>query len=121
MVRLRGLAYRSYTRVQVLSVRGPRGSVVKVRCKGKGCPKGTRRKRPKGHSVRFKTFERKIRVGSSLQVFVVAKGPDRQVLELQDAPRQGSAARRPLPRAGQEEAAALPVAEASICTSRANR
>ena len=74
MVRLRGLAYRSYTRVQVLSVRGPRGSVVKVRCKGKGCPKGTRRKRPKGHSVRFKTFERKIRAGSSLQVFVVAKG-----------------------------------------------
>ena len=73
-VRLRALAYRGYTRVLVLSVRGPRGSVVKVRCKGKGCPKATRRKRPKGHSVRFKTFERKIRAGARLQIFVVAKG-----------------------------------------------
>jgi hypothetical protein len=73
-VRLRAAAYRRYTSVEVLSVRGPRGSVVKVRCKGKGCPKVTRRKHPKGHSVRFKTFERRIRVGSSLQIFVVAKG-----------------------------------------------
>jgi PKD repeat protein len=73
-VRLRALAYRNYTRVQVLSVRGPRGSVAKVRCKGKGCPKATRQKHPKGHSVRFKTFERKIPAGARLQIFVVAKG-----------------------------------------------
>ena len=73
-VRLRAAAYRRYTSVEVLSVRGPRGSVVKVRCKGKGCPKVTRRKHPKGHSVRFKTFERRILAGSRLQIFVVAKG-----------------------------------------------
>jgi PKD repeat protein len=74
LVRLRALAYRSHTRVLLLSVRGPRGSVAKVRCKGKGCPKISRSKRPKGHGVRFKTFERSVRAGASLEIRVIAKG-----------------------------------------------
>ena len=74
LVRLRALAYRSYTRVLLLTVRGPRGSVAQVRCKGKGCPKVTRRKRPGGHGIRFKTFERRVRAGAKLVIRVVAKG-----------------------------------------------
>jgi hypothetical protein len=46
---------------------------VRVRCKGTGCPKAVRRKKSKGKGVRFKTFERGIRAGAKLEVFVVAK------------------------------------------------
>jgi hypothetical protein len=48
---------------------------VRVRCKGKGgaCPKVIRRKRAKGKSLRFKTFEGSIRAGAKLEVFVVRK------------------------------------------------
>jgi hypothetical protein len=74
VVRLLGQAYPERTVIRVLSVKAPRGALARVRCKGKGCPKVTRRKRSKGRSLRFKTFERSIRAGSKLEVFVIAKG-----------------------------------------------
>ncbi|MEA2418763.1 MAG: hypothetical protein QOE60_969 [Thermoleophilaceae bacterium] len=73
VVRLAGQAFPHRTLVTVLAVSAPRGALVRVRCKGKSCPKVVRRKRSKGRSVRFKTFERRIRAGAKLEVFVVAK------------------------------------------------
>jgi PKD repeat protein len=71
VVRLVGQAYQRRTVVSLLTVRAPRGSLVRVKCKGKGCPKVARRKRAKRKPLRFKTFERSIRVGSKLEVFVL--------------------------------------------------
>jgi PKD repeat protein len=73
VVRLVGAAYTTRTIVTVLSVQSPRGALMKVRCKGTGCPKVVRRKKSKGRGVRFKTFERGIRAGAKLEIFVVAK------------------------------------------------
>jgi hypothetical protein len=74
VVRLVGQAYPRRTVVTLLSVRAPRGALARVRCKGKGCPKAVRRKRSKGKPLRFKTFERSIRAGAKLEVFVVRSG-----------------------------------------------
>jgi PKD repeat protein len=73
VVRLVGQAYQGRTVVSLLSIRAPRGSLVRVRCKGKGeaCPKVVRRKRSKGRGpLRFKTFEGSIRAGGKLEIFV---------------------------------------------------
>jgi PKD repeat protein len=77
VVRLVGQAYPRRTVVSLLTIRAPRGSLVRVRCKGKGggCPKKTRRKRSKGSkALRFKSFEGSIRAGARLEVFVVRSG-----------------------------------------------
>ena len=73
VVRLVGAAYATRTIVSVLSVQAPRGALVRVRCQGTGCPKVVRRKKSKGKGVRFRTFERGIRAGAKLEIFVVAK------------------------------------------------
>ncbi len=74
LVRLVGTAYAHRTVITVLKIQAPRGALTRVRCKGNGCPKSTRRKRSKGKGVRFKSFERSIHAGSKLEIFVVAKG-----------------------------------------------
>jgi PKD repeat protein len=74
VVRIAGQVYPGRTVVSVLSVRAPRGALVRVRCSGPGCPKVVRRKRSKGAKLRFKTFERSLRPRAKLEVFVVAKG-----------------------------------------------
>jgi PKD repeat protein len=73
-VRLNGLILSSGVRVQILSVRAPRGSLVTVRCKGKGCGVKQRRKRIKKRPVRFGTYERFLRAGIKLEVFVGKPG-----------------------------------------------
>jgi PKD repeat protein len=73
VVRLVGAAYAGHTVVTVLSVQAPRGVLARVRCKGPGCPKVVRRKKSKGKAVRFKTFERSIRAGAKLEIFVISK------------------------------------------------
>jgi PKD repeat protein len=70
VVRLNGDILSTGTRVRVLGVRAPRGSLVTVRCHGKGCPVERRRKRIKNAPVRFKTFERVLRAGVRLEILV---------------------------------------------------
>jgi PKD repeat protein len=74
VVRLNGDILSRGTRVRVLSVRAPRGSLVVVRCHGKGCPVERRRKRIKKNPVRFKTFERVLRAGIKLEILVKKPG-----------------------------------------------
>jgi PKD repeat protein len=73
-VRLNGLILSTGTRVQILGVRAPRGALVTVRCKGKGCPVKERRKRIKKGPVRFRSYERYLRAGVRLEVFVAKTG-----------------------------------------------
>jgi PKD repeat protein len=73
VVRLNGEILSKGARVRVLGVRAPRGSLVIVRCHGKGCPVERRRKRVKKGPVRFKTFERVLRAGIKLEILVEKK------------------------------------------------
>jgi hypothetical protein len=69
-VRLNGLILTRGMRVRILGVQAPRGAIVTVRCKGKPCPVGQRRKRVKRSSVRFRSFERFLRGGVRLEIYV---------------------------------------------------
>jgi PKD repeat protein len=65
------------TRVMSLTIRGPKDAVVRVRCRGKGCPtkKVLRAKITKtGKPVRFKRFERRMRAGTILQIYITKQG-----------------------------------------------
>jgi PKD repeat protein len=70
-VRFRGEILPRGTRVKILSVQAPRGALVRVTCKGKRCPAKQRRKRIKKGGVRFRSFERFLRAGTRLEIFIV--------------------------------------------------
>jgi PKD repeat protein len=69
-IRFSGLVLPGGARVQLLSVRAPKGSLLATVCKGKGCPVKQRRKRAKGRAVRFKSYERFLRAGVQLDIFI---------------------------------------------------
>jgi PKD repeat protein len=73
-VRFSGLIFSKGMRMKVLGVRGPRGALVTVRCKGKSCPVKQRRKKVKKSTVRFRTFERFLRGGVRLEFFITKPG-----------------------------------------------
>jgi PKD repeat protein len=71
VVTLTGEILSGGMRVKRLSVRGPRGALVVVKCRGKGCGVKRRRKRIKqGTAVRFKTYHRYLRAGIKLEIYV---------------------------------------------------
>jgi hypothetical protein len=72
IVRIRGWVLRRGSRVRLLSVRAQPGSVVRVRCHGRGCPvsRARARVRSAGRPVRIHAFERHLRAGTLLQVVV---------------------------------------------------
>jgi PKD repeat protein len=68
VIRLNGQLLSNGSRITILSVRAPKGTLVTVRCHGKSCPVPHRRKRVKAGSVRFKTYERFLRAGVKLEI-----------------------------------------------------
>jgi PKD repeat protein len=60
----------SGSRIKVLSVRAPKGTLVTVKCRGKSCSVSRRRKRVKQGSLHFKTYERFLRAGVRLEIFI---------------------------------------------------
>jgi hypothetical protein len=58
----------------VLGVKAPRGTLVTVRCKGKGCGAKQRRKRIKGRAVRFRSYQRFLHAGVRLEIFIAKSG-----------------------------------------------
>jgi hypothetical protein len=76
VVRIRGVARRSRVRVARLSVQAPRGSTIRVRCSGRGCPirETTSLVRSARSVVRFPRFERSLRVGTIIRVLVTRSG-----------------------------------------------
>jgi PKD repeat protein len=74
-IHLRAALLQSGARVQLLGVRAPKGSLVTVRCRGKGCPAKERRKAiGKSGSVRFKSYQRRLRAGIRLEIYVRKAG-----------------------------------------------
>jgi PKD repeat protein len=69
-IRFEGLVLRNGAQVRKLAVRAPKGSLISVLCKGKGCSVKQRRKRSKGRAVRFKTYERFLRAGVRLDIYM---------------------------------------------------
>ena len=74
VVRLAGKVLAHGARVQVLVVRAPRGSLIRVKCGGKGCPVRAVRRTSGGRGVRFAQFERRLGVGISLELFIRKPG-----------------------------------------------
>jgi hypothetical protein len=69
VIRLNGQLLSSGSRITILSVRAPKGTLVTVKCHGKTCGVSHRRKRAKSGSVRFKTYERFLKAGVKLEIF----------------------------------------------------
>jgi hypothetical protein len=74
IVRLRGFVERRLTRVTLLSVRAPAGSKVSVYCSGTGCPAKRVAINAGRKLVRVRTFERRLRSGTILKIYVTRTG-----------------------------------------------
>jgi PKD repeat protein len=74
IVRIAGAILERGTLIRVLSVRAPRGSRVRVLCRGKGCPVGSVARTSATSVTRFPRFERRLRAGIRLHLFVRQPG-----------------------------------------------
>lgn len=74
VVRIAGYVLDGGARIQILSVRAPRGARVRVRCSGKGCPKGSVARISATRVVRFRRFERRLKAGVRIEIFVRKPG-----------------------------------------------
>ena len=70
IVRLAGKVLSRGALVSILAVRAPRGSAVRVDCAGRGCPADAVRRTSRGRTLRFAAFERRLRAGLRLEIFV---------------------------------------------------
>jgi chitodextrinase len=71
VVRISGQVVGRATLIRLLTIRGPRGAVVRVRCAGRDCPANSARRRVRRTGVvRFHAFERWLRPGTRLAIFV---------------------------------------------------
>jgi PKD repeat protein len=74
VIRIAGVVLPRGALIQILSVRAPRGASVRVRCSGKGCPAGSVARTSATRLVRFRRFERRLRAGVRLELFVRQRG-----------------------------------------------
>jgi hypothetical protein len=74
IVRMRGLILRRGVNIQILSIRAPAGTVVKVRCKGRGCPVKRVRVKLRHRGLRIHKLERRLPVGTVIEVRIMKKG-----------------------------------------------
>jgi PKD domain len=74
VVRLAGQLTSGGVRVQLLTVRAPSGAKISIRCRGRGCPVPRISKRSKGGRTRFKRLERRLSVGTVIEVLVSRSG-----------------------------------------------
>jgi PKD repeat protein len=73
VVRIAGTVLAQGARITVLSVRAPRGSRIQVRCVGRGCPVRSIATTTATRLVRLRRFERRLRAGVRLKLFVRQK------------------------------------------------
>lgn len=74
VVRIAGSVLPRGARVRVLSVRSPRGARVLARCGGRGCPVRSVSRTSTTGLVRLRRFERRLRAGITLEIFVRKPG-----------------------------------------------
>jgi PKD repeat protein len=73
-VRIKGAVFRRSVAIRRLTVLAPRGSRVRVKCRGRGCPRrGTARRASSGRRpLRLRRFERRLGFGAVIEVFVTS-------------------------------------------------
>jgi hypothetical protein len=74
VVRIAGVVLPRGARVRILSVRGPRGMQVRVRCRGRGCPVRSMGLTSANRLARLHRFERRLAAGTTLELFVRKPG-----------------------------------------------
>jgi PKD repeat protein len=74
IVRIAGRVIGRSTRIQILEVRAPVGTRIRVRCKGVGCPKRDLTAVAGRKAVRFPKMRRRLSAGAVVEVFVRATG-----------------------------------------------
>ena len=79
IVHIRGRIFGARVKIDLLSVRAPKGAVVRVRCRGRtlGCPKPgttTARARSGRLPVRVRALERPYQPGAVIEVYVTLRG-----------------------------------------------
>lgn len=76
IVHIRGRIFGRRVRIDLLSVRAPRGASVRVRCRGSGCRRRTviARVASGSRALRMRGLERRYLPGAVLEVFVTAPG-----------------------------------------------
>jgi hypothetical protein len=74
VIRIRGTYSRRGVAIQILTVRAPLGARVRARCSGRGCPRHSQSLSLTHSPLRLHRFERRLRAGSVLEVFVSKPG-----------------------------------------------
>ena len=74
VVRIAGTVLPRGARVRILSVRSPRGARIRGRCTGRGCPVRSLARTSITGTVRLRRFERRLRAGITLEIFVRKPG-----------------------------------------------
>ena len=75
VVRIVGRSIPSGAQIRLLVVRNaPRGAKVTVRCRGEGCRRGRQVKYVRSGRARFRAFERRMRAGTRIKIFVTQRG-----------------------------------------------
>jgi hypothetical protein len=76
VVRLAGRLLSRGVHVTLLTVAAPAGSVVTIRCKGQigSCPRSTLARTSTGRRLRFRSYQRTMRNGTVLQIYVTKRG-----------------------------------------------
>jgi PKD repeat protein len=76
VVRVRARIIGANVYIDLLTVRAPKGTTVRVRCSGRACPFGRARTRARSASkpVRFRRIERRLVRGTVIQIFVTKPG-----------------------------------------------
>ena len=78
IVRIRGRLTAHGARILLLTVRAPNGATVVAKCRGRGCPRGKAASQRavvrRGGKVRIRAFERNLRSGTRLLIYVMQKG-----------------------------------------------
>jgi PKD repeat protein len=74
VVRIAGVVLPRGALIRILSVRGPRGMQVRVRCRGSSCPTGSTSLTSARRLARLHRFERWLAAGTKLELFVRKPG-----------------------------------------------
>lgn len=73
VVRIRGTATATGARIELLSVRAPRGARIVLRCSGAGCPAAEQRTRSPG-TTSFRRFQRELPAGVVIELAITSPG-----------------------------------------------
>jgi hypothetical protein len=74
VVRLRGRISRTSARITLLTVTAPAGSKVSIYCAGRSCPRKRLAVTASRKAVRVRRFERRLRAGTVLRIYVTKSG-----------------------------------------------